>query len=103
MQNDQNSCACIRIDYQVNGAYTKGVLFHGPYNGGTDLYSTTRNSPFHFGTQLQANQVVQVSNLSNFQVNLAQYAPSGWSGRAQITYIFQNAGNNARWVVNTTG
>jgi hypothetical protein len=103
VQNDQNSCACIRIDYMVNGAYTKGVLFHGPYNGGTDLYGSTRNSPMQFGTKRQADQVVGVSNLSNFQVNLAQYAPSGWSGRAQITYIFQNAGNNARWVVPVKG
>jgi hypothetical protein len=87
----------------VNGAYTKGVLFHGPYNGGTDLYGSTRNSPMQFGTKRQADQVVAVANLSNFQVNLAQYAPTGWSGRAQITYLFQNAGNNARWVVPVTG
>jgi hypothetical protein len=96
---DQNSCACIRIDYQVNGSYTKGVLFHGPYNGGTDLYNAARNDPMPFGTKRQADQVVQVSNLANFQVNLSQYAPSGWSGRVQITFIFENAGPNTRWVV----
>jgi hypothetical protein len=101
-QNDQNSCACIRLDYLVNGAYTKGVLFHGPYNGGTDLYSSARNDTVPFGTKRQADQVMQVSNLANFQVNLAQYAPDGWSGRVQITYIFQNAGNNTRWVVAPT-
>jgi hypothetical protein len=103
VQNDQNSCACIRIDYMVNGAYTKGVLFHGPYNGGTDLYSSSRNSPMQFGTKRQADQVVGVSNLAQFQVNLSQYAPSNWSGRAQITFLFQNAGNNTRWVVPITG
>ncbi|HZR44365.1 MAG TPA: hypothetical protein VFB12_29905 [Ktedonobacteraceae bacterium] len=99
VHNDQNSCACIRIDYMVNGSYTKGVLFHGPYNSGIDLYNSARNSPMPFGTKRQADQVVAVSNLANFQVNLAQYAPSGWSGRAQITFIFQNAGNNTRWIV----
>ncbi|GCF11563.1 hypothetical protein KDI_51270 [Dictyobacter arantiisoli] len=99
VQNDQNSCACVRIDYMVNGSYTKGVLFHGPYNGGTDLYNSARNAAMPFGTKRQADQVVQVPNLANFQANLSQYAPSGWSGRAQITYILQNAGNNTRWAV----
>jgi hypothetical protein len=100
VKNDQNSCACVRIDYAVNGAYTKGVLFHGPYNGSVDLYGT-RNDPFPFGTKKQADQVVGISNLAQFQVNLSQYAPANWSGRAQITYIFQNSGNNTRWKVMT--
>jgi xylan 1,4-beta-xylosidase len=98
-QNDQNSCACIRIDYQVNGSYTKGVLFHGSYNGGIDLYNSARNNSMPFGTKRQADQVVAVPNLAQFSVNLSQYAPSGWSGRAQITFMLQNAGNNTRWVV----
>jgi hypothetical protein len=101
VHNDRNSCACVRIDYVVNGAYTKSVLFHGPYGKSADPYRGGRNNPFPFGTKKQANQVIVVPNLAHFQVNLSQYAPSGWSGRVQITYIFQNVGNHTRWVVTT--
>ena len=101
VHNDQNSCACVRIDYVVHGAYTKSVLFHGPYGKSADPYRGGRNNPFPFGTKKQANQVIVVPNLAHFQVNLSQYAPSGWSGRVQITYIFQNVGNHTRWVVTT--
>ena len=99
VHNDRNSCACVRIDYVVNGAYTKSVLFHGPYGKSADPYRGGRNNPFPFGTKKQADQVVVVPNLGRFQVNLSQYAPRGWSGRVQITYIFQNVGNHTRWVV----
>ena len=80
----------------VNGAYSKGVLFHGSYNGSPDLYDTGRYAPMPYGTLRQADQVVGISNLANFQVNLSDYAPANWSGRAQITFIMQNAGNNTR-------
>jgi hypothetical protein len=101
IHNDQNSCACVRIDYMVNGAYAKSVLFHGPYEKGTDPYHGDRDDPFPFGTKKQADQVVAVPNLAHFQVNLSQYAPSNWSGRVQITYLFQNVGNHTRWKVTT--
>ena len=101
VHNDRNSCACVRIDYLAHGAYTKSVLFHGSYEGSADLYSSLRHDPFPFGTKKQADQVVGVPNLAHFQVNLSQYAPSNWSGRVQITYILQNAGNHTRWVVTT--
>jgi len=99
VKNDANSCACVRVDYQVNGAYTKGVLFHGPYNGSVDLYDPARSAPMPWGTQRQPDQVVSVPNIASFPISLGQYAPSGWSGRVQLTSILQNAGNNARWKV----
>ena len=49
--NDRNSCACVRIDYVVNGAYTKSFLFHGPYGKSADPYRGGRNNPFPFGTK----------------------------------------------------
>jgi hypothetical protein len=101
VHEDSNSCACVRIDYLVHGAYTKSVLFHGPYGKSADPYRGGRNNPFPFGTKKQADQVVAVSNLAHFQVNLSRYVPSNWSGRVQITYIFQNVGNHTRWVVTT--
>jgi len=103
VKNDANSCACVRLDYMVNGAYTKGVLFHGPYNGSVDLYDSGRSAPMPFGTGRQADQIVALPNLAAFQINPAAYAPSGWGGRLQITYIFQNAGNNARWKATIRG
>ena len=99
VKNDANSCACVRVDYQVNGAYTKGVLFHGSYNGSVDLYDPARSAPMPWGTQRQPDQVVSVPNIASFPISLSQYAPSGWSGRVQLTSILQNAGNNARWKV----
>lgn len=97
LQNlDANSCACVRIDYQVGSGYTKSVLFHGPYNGSADLYSSTRSAPFPWGTQAQATQVVAVPNLAQFAVDTAAYAPANWTGRTQITWLLQNSGPGTR-------
>lgn len=99
---DANSCACVRLDYQVGSGYTKSVLFHGPYNGSADLYDAARTAPMPWGTQAQPTQVVAVSNLAQFAVDTAAYAPTGWTGRAQVTFMLQNAGPGARMTTKVT-
>lgn len=94
-KQDRNSLLGLRVDYQVNGEYKKSVLFHGRYNG-TDVYNKKRSAIFPWGTQQTADEVVAVKNLSQFDLSLKKYAPKGWVGKAQISYIMQNAGKGAR-------
>lgn len=93
---DENSLLGLRIDYRVAENYTQSVLFHGPYKGGHDLYSEQRSAPMPWGTRQQADHVIQVPDLAEFEITLASYAPENWSGRAQITVIMQNAGVSTR-------
>jgi len=99
---DANSCACLRLDYQVGSAFTKSVLFHGPYNGSADLYDAARSAPMPWGTQAQPTQAVAVPNLAQFAVDTAAYAPAGWTGRAQVTFLLQNAGPGVRMTSKVT-
>lgn len=101
-QLDANSCACIRVDYQVGSAYTKSVLFHGPYNGGTDLYNASRTAPMPWGTKAAATQVVTLPNLANAAIDVAAYAPSGWTGRTSLTFLLQNSGVGTRMTSTVT-
>jgi len=91
-----NSLLGLRIDYQVNGAYTKSVLFHGPYNGGVDVYDVRRAASMPWGTGRHPDHALAVSNLARFTVVPRAYAPTGWSGRAQITFIMQDTGVETR-------
>lgn len=101
-QLDANSCACLRVDYQVGSSYTKSVLFHGPYNGGADLYNAARTAPMPWGTKAAATQVVGVANLANVAIDVASYAPSGWTGRTQLTFLLQNSGVGTRMTSTVT-
>ncbi len=89
---DINSLLGLRIDYRVGGAFTKSVLFHG------GIYNISRNAEILWGTKQQATQVNQV-DLSNFNFNPADYAPTGWDGRAIISFILHSTGINTRTVV----
>ncbi len=88
---DSNSVLSVNVDYRVNGVYTKSVMFHGA------LYNSARTSGHPFGKTGLPGQVVAVS-FPNFAINLASYAPSGWSvgGDALISYTMQNTGANSR-------
>ena len=96
---DQNSLLGVRIDYEVNGRYSKAILFHGPYNG-VDLYSKDRNAVYPWGTQKQADEVIAVEDLSAFQIPLNENAPSEWKGKAHIGFIMHNAGSGTRAKIN---
>jgi xylan 1,4-beta-xylosidase len=96
LQNqDQNSLLGIRVDYNVQGTYSKSVLFHGPYNG-VDLYNSRRNAKMPWGTKKQADEVIRVNDLAEFQIALKKLAPENWKGKAHITFIMQNAGQGTR-------
>ena len=87
---DENSTVNFRIDFQnKQGKYVKSVLFHG------GLYDPKRSNKINWGTKEPANEIVKV-DLSDFTVNLKKHAPSGWNGKAVLTYQMQNTGANSR-------
>jgi len=92
---DANSVLGVRVDYMVGGAYTSSVLFHGPYNG-VDLYDPARGAAMPWGSGRRPDHVARVANLAHFRVGIAALAPPRWGGRAQITFILQDAGRGAR-------
>lgn len=92
---DANSLLGVRVDYSVKGAYAKGVLFHGPY-GGISLYNPARTAGIPWGLKQKPDDTVAVADLAKFRVDLKKYAPAGWSGKAHITFIMQNAGPGTR-------
>ena len=87
---DRNSLLGIRIDYMVNGSYQKGVLFH---NG---LYHSNRESLLPWGTKGLPDQVIQITDFSEFNIIPSLYAPDSWNnGRAILSFELQNAGAGA--------
>ena len=93
---DANSLLGLRIDYLSHGAYTSSVLFHGPLDGGADLYHPGRSAAMPWGTKRRADRAVAVPNLARFTIAPARYAPPGWDGRVQLTFILQDAGTGTR-------
>lgn len=87
---DENSLLGMRIDYEVNGKYTKSILFHG------ELYDSQRNATMPWGTKRLPDEVIQIQDLSNFEIDLISDAPANWSGRAIISFEMQNTGANTR-------
>jgi hypothetical protein len=83
-QLNQNSLLGIRVDYQVNGKYTKAILYHGTYQG-KDIYNSQRNSPIPWGTKQREDQVIKIEDLSKFKLALKENAPAGWQGQAHIS------------------
>ena len=76
---DADSLLGIRVDYRVNGAYAKAVLFHGPYNG-VDLYEKRGKTAMPWGLRQSPADVVAVKDLAKFPIGLRGRAPAGWSG-----------------------
>lgn len=93
---DSNSLLGVRLDYRTGGNYTKSVLFHGPCEGKVDLYSTKRWLGHPWGTTRKADEVVAVADCTGFDIPVRAHAPSGWDGRAILTFVLQNAGPTAR-------
>ena len=90
-----NSLLGLRVDYEMNGNYTKSVLFHGPYRG-LDLYDVKRDVVFPWGTLKEADKDLMVDNLSDFTIRLKENAPKGWIGKVHIAFIMQNTGTETR-------
>jgi hypothetical protein len=96
---DANSLLGLRCDYQVGAGYAKSVLFHGRCGRGPDLFSAQRDAPMPWGTGRQADQAVTVRDLRGFALRFRDHAPPGWTGRAILTPILQNAGPGVRALV----
>ncbi len=92
---DKNSLLAVRVDYNIEGSYSKAVLFHGPYKG-IDLYDSRRDAVFPWGTKNKADQTISVDGLANFKIPLKEHAPADWKGKAHISFIMQNAGAGTR-------
>jgi hypothetical protein len=87
---DENSVIGLRLDFEEQGRYTKSVLFHG------GVYDDARSARMPWGTERQADQVVQVDNFTGFQLDPASYAPENWSGRVIVTFLMQDTGAHTR-------
>jgi hypothetical protein len=99
---DANSLLGLRLDYQAGTNYTKSVLFHGPCDGGVDLYDPKGDAPVPWGTWRQADHVVATTNLSRFGLAPRHYAPAAWTGRAEITFMLRNSGPGTRAKINVS-
>jgi len=88
LRRDEDSLCGLRIDYMVDGVYAKAVLVHGPDNG---VDGPARSAQMPWGTGRQADQVMGISDLAHIRLEVSAYAPAGWGGRAQITFMMQSA------------
>lgn len=88
MDIDLNTSFSVRVDYAVNGEYTKAVLFtFMPIN-------TRRDSSVPWGTQREPDEIVLTETLLTGKslLMLSNYAPEGWDGRAIVTYDMHSTG-----------
>lgn len=85
---DLNTSFSLRLDYAVNGEYTKTTLFTlMPVN-------PRRASALPWGTVREADETVPVDTLLTGKslLMLKNHAPEGWDGRALITYDMHSTG-----------
>ncbi len=86
-----NSSIDIRIDYQdKSGAYTKAVLFHG------GVHTDRRKTLLPWGTRQQPDEVVEVSDLNDFTIDVAAHQPSDFSGRVIISFEMEAVGTGVK-------
>lgn len=86
----------VRVDYAEGAGYTKSVLFHGASAKFPDLYSKAREGRMPWGTEKKETDAVEVKDLSDFRIELKKYAPKGWSGRVQLTFVQIDTGRGTR-------
>jgi len=87
---DANSLLALRLDYAVDDEVAKAVLLHD------GLYSPGRDANEPWGTERQADDIVELDDLSMMRLEPALYAPEGWSGRLIMTMMMQNTGAATR-------
>lgn len=101
VMRDAHGLLGVRLDFAGGHGYSRSVLFHGPWGPGAgagrpDLYHLSSALPVPFGTQRPPGRAVRVPDMAHFRVRAAAYAPPDWTGRTQITFVFQNAGAGGR-------
>ncbi len=77
----------VKVDYEVNGSYTKSVYFY--------IDSINGSATIPLGTKKAADQSVSMgSGKGSYALALDTYAPSGWNGRVQIAFVVNDIGRN---------
>jgi hypothetical protein len=94
-KRDAKSLLGIRLDYRVEGKYSKAVWLHGPY-GGLDLFDPARKAAMPWALKPQVDQVVAVPDFASFRIPLKTYAPPGWTGTVHVSFVMRDAGPEAR-------
>ena len=84
-----DSMQAIRIDYQTTTGYARSVLFHTPSDGFAK-FNTASGPTFAWGTTRAADDVVSVKDFRVFSIEPKTYAPAGWTGRVQISFVLYN-------------
>lgn len=99
-----NTTLGFRVDFKdENGDYVKSVYFYadGLYDANRNPNaqdSKLKNLPFYpWGTQQKPDEAVSCSG-EVWNIDLTQYAPVGWTGKAQISFDMQNTGAGTRAV-----
>lgn len=101
---DAESLLGVRVDYDADGGYASGVLFHGPYRG-VELFDPAGDGAMPWGTGRAPDRTVRVPDLAGFEIPVRALAPVGWDGRAQVTALLRNggAGTRAKIVLRAAG
>ncbi len=87
---DANSLLGLRLDYAAAEGYSRAVLFHD------GLYNPERDAKEPWGTERQADEIVELDDLSLMRLEPSLFAPEGWSGRLILTLMMQNIGAATR-------
>lgn len=95
-QLDESSLLGLRVDYETAQGFTYSVIFHGPCGTAPALINAEQEAALPWGTQRAADRAIRVPDLSRFRFAPAEYAPQGWTGLAQVTFIMQNTGPATR-------
>lgn len=74
-----------KIDYEGIGGYEKSVFY--AIEGASEDVLTP------FATRAYASDTVTISANGTTQIDLAEKAPSGWTGRVAISFIIKDAGS----------
>lgn len=91
LNTNKNAALCLRIDFQSqDGEYHSSVLFHG------GIYHDDRAYVIPWGTKQLPEKVVEVPDFKEFVVDLKQYQPKDFSGRAIITFDMSSTGANRK-------
>jgi len=81
----------IRIDFETQDGFAESVLLHGGVCG-----PAAQQGEFPWGTEKPAGRVLPQDNPERLEIPLAKLAPSGWTGRAVISFRMRNTGPGTR-------
>jgi xylan 1,4-beta-xylosidase len=92
----------LRIDYRESRGYDKSVVFCGPVSDAVRRAPGMADDAPPWGTRRRPDEVIEALDADRSQprkINLKDHAPSGWTGRADLTFTLQDAAPTARVVL----